>query len=98
MLQSFFVVPETFLQNCVTQSEPIRSMEMKGGGYHAGRNAIRFIFLPFGIGTGADETAIRNILLCDCLPLQLLYRHAYNRFCSSCQEKLESYLCSGIGI
>ena len=71
LLQSFFVVPETFLQNSVTQSEPIRSMEMKGGGYHAGRNPIRFIFLPFGNGTGADETAIRNILLCDCLPHSL---------------------------
>ena len=31
-------------------------MEMKGGGYHAGRTAIRFIFLPFGNGTGADGT------------------------------------------
>lgn len=42
-------------------------MEMKGGGYPAGRNPIRFIFLPFGNGTGADQTAIRNILLCDIL-------------------------------
>lgn len=31
-------------------------------------------------------------------PMQQLYRHAYNRFCSSCQKKPESYLCSGIGI
>ena len=71
LLQSFFVVPETFFTEPCDQSEQIRSMEMKGGGYHAGRNAIRFIFLPFGNGTGADETAIRNILLCDCLPHSL---------------------------
>lgn len=31
-------------------------------------------------------------------PMQRLYRHACNRFCSSCQEQPESYLCSGIGI
>lgn len=46
-------------------------MEVKGGGYHAGRSPIGFIFFPFRNSTGTDQAAIWNILLCDCLPHSL---------------------------
>lgn len=44
------------------------------------------------------ENAFRRATPWSRQPMQLLYRHACNRFCSNCREKLELYLCSGIGI
>lgn len=45
-------------------------MEMKGGGYHAGRNAIRFIFLPFG--TALEQTKQQYGTYCYAIAYRIL--------------------------